>query len=283
MGYVTAGILRLGKEELDGVSPEDGRYGADFFVDVFFGPPSTAGASEATADAGAHGGTPRSSVWQHVDVRTESTEQTAEPSMTFTIDSDDDGDDEDEPHSPSVEARAAAETNQQQRTSALLAKIGAELEEPDEAAAHPSPQPAPQPEPEPEPEREQPACASQDDPSDAIRTALEVAQNIRAGQSTDSAAQAPEPSDGAPAADASSRQQPAPPPASESAQLPAEAEPQKDSLDSEAFDDWLEDSDEAPTAAAATAAATPAGKSGAKADASQADDLDDFMASLDEL
>ena len=88
---MTAGILRLGKEELDGVSPEDGRYGADFFVDVFFGPPSTAGASEATADAGAHGGTPRSSVWQHVDVRAESTEQTAEPSMTFTIDSDDDG------------------------------------------------------------------------------------------------------------------------------------------------------------------------------------------------
>ena len=38
IGYVTHGILRLARDELDGVTPDDARFQEDFFVDVIFQP-----------------------------------------------------------------------------------------------------------------------------------------------------------------------------------------------------------------------------------------------------
>ena len=112
VGYVTAGILRLGIDELDGVSASNPRFDPEFFVDVIFG---------SEVDAATMAGVPASpaGVWGHVEHRkgghagaegddeadaghTGGVDHTADP--VFAIGDDDGNDDDDMDELPSVSA-----------------------------------------------------------------------------------------------------------------------------------------------------------------------------------
>ena len=292
---------RLTREELDGIAPDDARYDADFFVDVIFQDDADAGAIIDDVPSHTVASPSSASIWQHVDQR-----KAAEPAgdgerdgalqataavavamptnahaiaepASFTIEDDELGHDQD----PAEQ---------------WLGKVEAFIDQPpgSQSAAHT----------EDRSSRDQQQPSSNTAAVDAALTAARAAaDDAHAQQAARVAAMAPEAADVVVDAQtnpdvhmqhvaAPTSVQAVPPAAS--CVLAAETASQLPTGKTEdSFDDWLDDDEAekpaagAPTDAAPTSTALP-GVSSTHAAAPppprpESDDLDDFMASLDDM
>ena len=292
---------RLTREELDGIAPEDARYDADFFVDVIFQDDADANAGTGDSAMSHSVASPSSaSIWQHVDqrkavepagdseaaleaaaavVKPANAQAIAEPA-SFTIEDHDD--DLDLGHDDPAEQ--------------WLGKVEAFIDQPpdSQSPAHT----------EEHSSRDQQQTSSNTAAVDAALTAARAAANdSHAQQAARVAAMAPvavdvvvgvhaKPEVQTQPATASINVQAAPPTAPGALAAETATQPSAEKAE-DSFDDWLDDDQAEPVAGAPTTDAAPAGaaSSGAApaiaanpaAPRPESDDLDDFMASLDDM